>query len=46
VFKNDPLTFEKMEVKNDLDQVISVKLSNIKFVENLPNNLFIIPNNN
>lgn len=46
VFKNDPLTFEKMEVKNDLDQVISVKLSNIKFIENLPNNLFIIPNNN
>jgi len=46
IFKNDPLTFEKMEVKNDLDQIISVKLNNIKFVEQLPNNLFVIPNNN
>lgn len=46
IFKNDPLNFEKMEVKNDLDQVISVKLNNIKFIEHLPSNLFIIPNNN
>ena len=45
IFNTNPLEFIKMEVKNDLSQVISVKLSDIEFPENITNNLYIIKNN-
>lgn len=46
IFKNDPLEFVKMEVKNDLGQVISVSLKNIEFPSSIPNKFFIIKDNN
>lgn len=46
IFKLNPLQFSKMEVKNDLGQIITVTLSNIDFPENLPNQLFVIKNKN
>ena len=42
VFKTNPLRFTKMEVKNDLDQIISVSLSDIDFTSALSDKLFFI----
>ena len=44
IFKLDPLEFIKMEVKNDLDQIITVSLKNIDFHSKISNKLFIIKN--
>jgi outer membrane lipoprotein-sorting protein len=46
IFKNEPLEFIKMEVKNDLGQIISVSLKNIEFPSSIPNKFFIIKDNN
>jgi outer membrane lipoprotein-sorting protein len=46
IFTNNPLRFLKMEVKNDLDQVITVTLRDLNFSNELPKNLFIIKNKN
>lgn len=43
-FAKNPWQFLQMQVKNDLEQIITISLSNIKF-ENNPNHLFIIKNN-
>jgi outer membrane lipoprotein-sorting protein len=45
IFKTNPLKFARMEVKNDLNQIIAVTLRNIDFESKLPNKLFIIKNN-
>lgn len=42
VFKTNPLRFDKMEVKNDLDQIISVSLSNMDFNSPISDKLFVI----
>jgi len=42
IFKTNPLRFAKMEVKNDLDQVISVSLSDIDFNRPISDKLFVI----
>lgn len=44
VFDLNPLRFAKMKVKNDLDQIISVTLSNIDFNSEIPNKAFILKN--
>jgi len=44
VFDLNPLRFAKMKVKNDLDQVISVTLSNADFNSTIPNKVFILKN--
>ena len=41
IFSKNPWQFIKMQVKNELDQKITVYLDNIKFNEN-PNSLFVI----
>jgi len=41
VFRKNPWQFVKMQVKNELEQQITVYLNNIKFSEN-PNSLFIV----
>ena len=41
VFNKNPWQFVKMQVKNELEQQITVYLNNIKFNEN-PNSLFIV----
>lgn len=46
VFKNEPLGFVKMEVKNDLGQVTEITLKNIDFPNEIDNNLFYIRNKN
>lgn len=46
IFEMNPLKFVKMEVKNDLDQVITVTLKDINFSKVLSNNLFIVKNKN
>ena len=46
IFKRNPLKFTRMEVKNDLDQIVGVSLSNIDFGKDLPNKLFILKTNN
>lgn len=46
IFKNNPLEFARMEVKNDLNQIIAVTLKNIEFPDKLSNKLFIIKTNN
>ncbi len=46
IFKNSPLEFVKMEVKNDLGQIVSVTLKNIDFTSAIPNKLFIIKDDN
>ena len=46
VFKTSPLRFIKMEVKNDLDQVVTVTLLNPNFSKKIPKNLFVIKNKN
>jgi outer membrane lipoprotein-sorting protein len=45
-FKRNPLKFTRMEVKNDLNQIIAVTLSNIDFNKKIPNKLFVIKSNN
>jgi outer membrane lipoprotein-sorting protein len=42
IFKRNPLEFVRMEVKNDLNQIITVKLSNIDFVSQIPNQMFVL----
>ena len=44
VFKANPLQFIKMEVKNDLGQVVQVTLSSIDLTTPIPNHLFVIKN--
>lgn len=46
IFSNNPLKFLKMEVKNDLDQIITVTLKDLNFSSELSKNLFIIKNKN
>ncbi len=41
-FSTNPLQFKKMEVKNDLDQVVTVLLSDIDFTSSIPSRLFVI----
>ncbi len=42
VFDLNPLKFSKMEVTNDLDQTISVTLSEIDFTSLIPDRIFIL----
>ncbi|MBU6140549.1 MAG: outer membrane lipoprotein carrier protein LolA [Proteobacteria bacterium] len=42
VFNLNPLRFVKMKVKNDLDQIISVTLSEIDFKSAIPNKMFVL----
>jgi outer membrane lipoprotein-sorting protein len=44
IFKLNPLNFTRMEVKNDLDQTISVQLKNIDFESKISDKLFILNN--
>jgi len=46
IFKTNPLQFSKMEVKNDLDQTITVTLSNTDFNSAISDKLFVIKNKN
>ncbi len=46
IFKTSPLEFVRMEVKNDLGQIISVTLKNIDLTSSIPNKLFIVKDNN
>lgn len=46
IFKTSPLEFIRMEVKNELDQIISVSLKNIDFNSSIPNKYFVIKDNN
>ena len=45
IFKTSPLEFIRMEVKNELDQIISVSLKNIDFNSTIPNKYFVIKDN-
>jgi outer membrane lipoprotein-sorting protein len=45
-FALNPLKFVKMEVKNDVNQAVSVTLSNIDFVTEIPDQFFVIKNKN
>ncbi len=45
IFKLDPFEFVRMEVKNDLEQTISIQLKNIDFQSKISDKLFIIKNN-
>ena len=42
IFATNPLRFSKMEVKNDLDQIVSVTLSDIDFVSPISDKMFVI----
>ena len=44
IFNNNPFEFVKMQVKNDLDQIINVELKNIDFQSKISDKLFIIKN--
>ncbi len=46
IFASNPLRFIKMEVKNDLDQIVMVTLKDLNFLNPLSKNLFIIKNKN
>ena len=46
VFKIEPLQFLKMEVKNDLGEIVSVSLEDINFSPKIDPKLFIIKNQN
>lgn len=46
IFATNPLKFVKMEVKNDLDQIVTVTLNNLDFSTQLSKDLFIIKNKN
>ena len=42
IFDLNPLRFIKMKVKNDLEQIVTVTLSNIDFKSAIPNKSFVI----
>ena len=42
IFATNPLRFTKMEVKNDLDQVVGVTLSDIDMVTPISDKMFVI----
>lgn len=42
IFRLNPIEFVKMEVKNDLDQIVSVNLRDIDLVSKIPDNLFVV----
>ena len=42
IFATNPLRFTKMEVKNDLDQVVGVTLSDVDMVTPISDKLFVI----
>lgn len=42
IFATNPLRFSKMEVKNDLDQIISVTLSEVDFSSSIPDKIFVL----
>jgi len=42
IFSTNPLRFDKMEVKNDLDQIISVTLSDIDLESPISGKMFIV----
>lgn len=44
IFKLNPFEFVRMEVKNDLEQIISIQLKNIDFQSKISDKLFIIKN--
>ncbi len=46
IFKSNPLQFIKMEVKNDLDQITRVSLSDVDFNSVIPSKIFVIKNKN
>lgn len=46
IFSTNPLNFLKMEVKNDLDQIVTVTLIDADFSSKIPNNFFVIKNEN
>jgi hypothetical protein len=46
VFKDNPIEFVQMEVKNDLEETTKVYFVNSKFDEPLSNKLFIVKNKN
>jgi outer membrane lipoprotein-sorting protein len=43
-FKNNPLQFIKMEVKNDLGEIVKVSLNNINYPTTIASNNFVIKN--
>ena len=45
IFKQNPLEFVRMEVKNDMEQTIIVSFTNATFGEAIDNKLFTIENN-
>ncbi|MES2961972.1 MAG: outer membrane lipoprotein carrier protein LolA [Pseudomonadota bacterium] len=42
IFSTNPLRFDKMEVKNDLDQTIRVTLSDIDFTSPISDKMFVV----
>ena len=46
IFATNPLKFIKMEVKNDLNQIVAVTLSETNFSSAISNQLFVIQNKN
>jgi outer membrane lipoprotein-sorting protein len=42
IFSTNPLRFDKMEVKNDLDQTIRVTLSEIDFISQISDKMFVL----
>jgi len=42
IFSTNPLRFDKMEVKNDLDQTIRVTLSDIDFISPISDKMFVL----
>lgn len=42
IFSTNPLRFDKMEVKNDLDQTIRVTLSDIDFASSISDKMFVL----
>ena len=46
IFSRKPLKFIKMEVENDLDQIVTVTLGRLDFSKKLSKDLFIVKNKN
>lgn len=46
IFKTNPLQFIKMEVKNDLGQIVAVTLSDVDFESTISDKMFVIKNKN
>lgn len=46
VFKDNPIEFVQMEVKNDLEETTKVYFSDSKFGEKMSNKLFVVKNKN